>query len=126
MIRGLGIDIVAIERIAYMVERYQDQFLRRVFTPVEIAYCREKAAPEIHYAGRWAAKEAFYKALPVVLQPYATWKSVEIIPEQGSGKPVIAVCSQEITAKFVAWGVTMTHLSLSHERQMCTAVVIIE
>lgn len=126
MIRGLGIDIVAIQRIAHMVERYQDHFLMRVFTPAEIAFCREKTAPEIHYAGRWAAKEAFYKALPVVMQPRATWKSIEIIPEQGSGKPVIAVCSQEIAASFVEGGIKMTHLSISHERQMCTAVVIIE
>jgi holo-[acyl-carrier protein] synthase len=59
-----GTDIVAVERIRDLVERFGDAFLERTFTRREVSYCRSRAAPSQHLAARWAAKEAAVKALP--------------------------------------------------------------
>ena len=63
MIVGLGIDIVMIERIEKMLERHGERVLKRLYTETERAYCDKMAKPQLHYAARFAAKEAFVKAL---------------------------------------------------------------
>jgi holo-[acyl-carrier protein] synthase len=60
---GLGLDATDISRISDTIERYGDRFLRRIFTDGEIAYCTRRRVPAIHFAGRFAAKEAAMKAL---------------------------------------------------------------
>ena len=60
---GVGTDIVAIQRIEVLVEKYGDRFLKRVYTAREQDYCKAKAHPALHFAGRFAAKEAVAKAL---------------------------------------------------------------
>ena len=126
MIRGVGIDIVEIKRIKDLIIKYERHFLEKVFTQAEIMYCSAKAFPEIHFAGRWAVKEAFYKALPVFLQSKSTWKSIETVPGRNSGKPVIAVLSNELNAGLKSENITSVQVSVSHERLICTAIVIIE
>ncbi len=126
MIRGVGIDIVEIERIKKLIEKYSAHFLDKVFTAREIAYCSAKAYPAIHFSGRWAAKEAFYKALPTLYQPIATWKSIEILPDALSGRPEIHVLSSELAAFFREEQMNVPLLSISHERSMCTAIVVFE
>lgn len=59
----IGTDLVSVPRIAQILQRYEAHFTSRVFTPRERHYCESKAAPAIHYAGRFAAKEALKKAL---------------------------------------------------------------
>ncbi len=127
MVRGIGIDIVEIERIENLINKYDLHFLEKVYTPREISFCRSKAFPAIHFSGRWAVKEAFYKALPSSLQPYSTWKSIEVLPEPGGGaRPVITVVSPVLGELFMKEKITFCHLSLSHERSMCTAMVVME
>ena len=126
MLKGVGIDIVEIGRISRMVETYGDLFLCKVFTEKEIFWCRQKAVPAIHFAGRWAAKEAFYKALPDQLQPFSSWKSIEILPEEGNSKPRIIICEDKLLIKMQSQSVKQVHLSISHEKSVCTAIVIIE
>ena len=75
MIKGLGVDIVDMERIERLLERYGDSFVQKVYTPREQECCRGMAKPAVHFAGRFAVKEAFYKALPASCQPRSAWKS---------------------------------------------------
>ena len=62
-ILGIGLDITEIGRIADAIGRYGDRFVQRVFTQGEVAYCTRRKTPAIHFAGRFAAKEAAMKAL---------------------------------------------------------------
>ena len=124
MVRGTGIDIVDSARIKKMIDTYGMNFLQKVFTGPEITYCSGKAHPETHFAGRWAAKEAFYKALPDTLQPSATWKCIEILSESGHGRPVIRFVDTAFQEKCACEGINAVHLSISHERVYCTAMVV--
>lgn len=126
VVRGIGIDIVEIGRIHRMIEKYGMHFLEKVFTDAEIVYCSEKAHPATHFAVRWAAKEAFYKALPSKIQPVATWKSMETLPCAKSGKPEIRLLSSELTDFFRSEGIGSWLVSLSHERSVGTAIVVLE
>jgi holo-[acyl-carrier protein] synthase len=63
MIRGHGVDLVSIDRIRKILEREDNHFEGRVFSAGEIAYCRSKKDPHPHFAARFAAKEAYGKAL---------------------------------------------------------------
>src|SRR5580698_1642943 len=80
---GLGVDVTEIDRIAAAIERYGDRFLRRVFTDGEIAYCARRRVPAIHFAGRFAAKEAGMKALGTGHSLNVLWRDVEIIRDGG-------------------------------------------
>ena len=63
MITGIGIDVIQNERIRDSIQRFGDRFLNRIYTEGEMEYCKKCAQPEIHYAARFAAKEAAFKAL---------------------------------------------------------------
>lgn len=126
VIHGVGIDIVEITRIKKLIDRYRHHFLQKVYTDREIEFCSGKAFPEIHFAGRWAAKEAFYKALPTALQRSSSWKSVEIVTGDASGRPEIHICSQVLVELFERESIQRIFLSISHERSVCTAVVLFE
>ncbi len=125
MIKGIGIDIVDISRIERLVEKYTDHFLEKVFTSAEIKYCNKMARSAVHYSGRWAVKEAFYKALPVSCQQHSTWKSIEIKTEK-DGRPVIAVCSDHLQKLLEKEDISVNHVSISHERTHCVAFVVLE
>lgn len=126
MVRGIGIDVVEIVRIQKLVEKYGQQFLGKVFTDAEVAYCNAKAHPAIHFAGRWAVKEAFYKALPAAIQPIAAWKSIETLPAPTSGKPEITILTPDILEFFKFENIKSWQVSVSHERSVCTAIVLLE
>jgi holo-[acyl-carrier protein] synthase len=126
MVRGIGVDIVAIKRIAGCIERYGDHFLRKVFTEPEIALCGGKAHPATHFAGRWAAKEAFYKALPIACQRVASWKNIEVLALEGSGKPVVHVLNVDLQRQLLKEKVSSLRISISHEQEYCIAFVVIE
>ncbi|MFP4162383.1 MAG: holo-ACP synthase [Chitinispirillaceae bacterium] len=126
MFRGLGIDIVDIERISKMIEDYQEHFLEKIYTPSEIDWCSQKVFSATHYSGRWAAKEAFYKALPDHLQPLSGWKSIQILPDSVSHRPVIDICDRKLKDGLKRENVEFFHLSISHEKKHCAAVVMLE
>ena len=123
-IMGMGIDIVEISRLARIVSRYGDRFVQKIYTPEEAAFCGGAGAAA-RYAGRWAAKEAFYKALPAGAQRLASWRSVQALPD-ASGRPAIEVCDARLRAALDGLGVARLHLSISHERTHCVAVVLLE
>jgi holo-[acyl-carrier protein] synthase len=125
MIYGIGVDLVRVERIAKVLERYGDRFLGRVFTAREIAHCRGRAGAGSCFALRFAAKEAFSKALGVGLRRDGIrWREVEVTPD-ARGKPEISVSGRaaELCREN---GVTGIHLSLSDEDERALAVVILE
>ena len=84
MITGNGIDIIEVKRITQAIERWGEGFLNHVFTKEEIAYSKKQKFPHQHFAGRFAAKEAVFKALQNNDQ--VTWKDIEITHDKG-GKP---------------------------------------
>jgi holo-[acyl-carrier protein] synthase len=80
---GLGLDATDIPRVAEVLKRYGDRFLRRVFTDGEIAYCTRRRDPVPHLAGRFAAKEAAMKALGTGHSRGVIWKDVEVVRAGG-------------------------------------------
>jgi holo-[acyl-carrier protein] synthase len=125
MIYGIGVDLVKIDRIERVVARYGDRFLARVFTAREIAYCRGKAWAAAALAMRFAAKEAFSKALGVGLRKGGIrWREVEVIPNP-LGKPEIYVNGRAAQLCQAA-SIANLHLSLTDEDGRALAVVILE
>ena len=121
MIKGVGIDVVEISRIKKIEERWGARFVERVFTEEEIAYCSAKADRAESFAVRFAAKEAFAKALGTGWDENFQWKDFSIRTLAG-GKPV-AVLSTPMQSRLQN---TRIHLSLSHSDQYAAAVVILE
>ncbi len=125
MIYGIGIDLVRVDRIARVLARYGDRFLSRVFTPGEIAYCQGRASSAPAFALRFAAKEAFSKALGVGLRRGGIrWQEVEVVPDH-RGKPEMHI-SGRAAALCREAGIVSMHLSLTDEDASALAVVILE
>jgi holo-[acyl-carrier protein] synthase len=126
-LKGIGIDIAEISRLSKIAERYGDKFLGKVYTSAEIDLCARAGGglAGARLAGRWAAKEAFYKALPDGLQRLSSWKSVQILAD-GRGRPYIDVCDARLRGALQDCGVSAVHLSITHERAHCAAVVALE
>jgi holo-[acyl-carrier protein] synthase len=126
MTKGIGIDIVDILRIENIINKYGNHFLTKVFLPEEIQYCTAHARPAVHFSGRWAVKEAFYKALPVHLQPESSWKSIMIVSSPSTKKPEITICSERLKKLLAIEGISNISISISHEKTHCIAIVIFE
>ena len=125
MIYGIGVDLVKVARIEQVLERYGDRFLERVFTEREIAYCRGKAWAASALAMRFAAKEAFSKALGVGLRKGGIhWREGEVVPDP-LGRPEIFVSGRAAQLCEIA-DIDSIHLSLTDEDQRALAVVILE
>lgn len=82
-ILGIGLDATDIARVADVLDRYGERFLRRVFTDDEIAYCTRRRNPAPHLAGRFAAKEAAMKALGTGQSQGVLWKDIEVVRRGG-------------------------------------------
>ena len=126
MIYGIGVDLVKVPRLAAAIARHGDRFLNRVFTSQEIAYCQRKArGRDSAFALRFAAKEAFSKALGVGLrQNGIRWREVEVVPNP-LGKPELQVTGRAAELCTAA-RITAMHLSLTDENDQALAVVILE
>ncbi len=126
MIYGIGVDLVKVDRLARVIGRYGERFLERVFTGREIAYCRTRAKQGLYqFAQRFAAKEAFSKALGVGLrQGGIRWRDVEVLPNP-RGKPEIQVTGRaaELCREL---GIAAMHLSLTDEDNFAVAMVVLE
>jgi holo-[acyl-carrier protein] synthase len=124
MIVSTGIDIVEVYRIAETIER-TPRFAERVFTEAERLYCDSKgAAGAQSYAGRFAAKEAFLKALKTGWRGKITWHDIEIVNDD-QGVPSLNL-SGEAAALFQATGATAAHISISHTAEHAVAQIIFE
>ena len=123
MILGTGIDIIEVERIALRVGK-DNGFKELVFSKDEMIYCDAKASPFEHYAARFAAKEAFLKAVGRGWASGLQWHEIEIVNDS-NGKPALRVTGT--TEKMLEpMGIRIIHVSLSHLKSMATAIVILE
>ena len=123
MIAGLGIDMIEVERVETKVSK-NNGFTELVFSQKEIAYCEAKANKFQHYAVRFAAKEAFLKAVGTGWTSGTNFNEIEISNDP-EGKPIIILLGS--TASLInKIGITKIFVSLSHLKTMASAVVIIE
>jgi holo-[acyl-carrier protein] synthase len=124
MIVGTGIDIVHIERIENMMARWGNLFLGRLFTEKEIVWCQQRTRPPECFATRFAAKEAFLKAIGSGLRNGIQWKDIEV-ENDSSGKPLFSFHrkAKEILG---TQRIKKALLTLSHERPFAVAHVILE
>lgn len=124
MVIGIGTDIIEIDRIQRSVGRYGEAFLRRVFTPGEIAYCQARKNSAESFAARFAAKEAGAKALGTGISRGVNWREFEVRRAPGQ-RPELHLSGRasEIAA---ALGIRRLALSLTHSRTEAMAVVIAE
>ena len=117
----VGTDLIEIARVRSALERYPG-FRERCFTEAERAYCDSRPNPPQHYAARFAAKEAVVKALGFGVARAFAWRDVEI-----AGRPKPAV---RLSGRVRAWaeraGAGAIDLSMSHSRELATAVAVVE
>jgi holo-[acyl-carrier protein] synthase len=121
MVLGLGIDIIEIDRIRQSIENYGERFLNKVFTPEEIRYCNSKFNKFQHYAARFAAKEAVYKALTSGWKSSLRWKDIEI-QNDSAGMPSINTSGK--LKSFLSEDAQL-RISISHSESYVTSVAII-
>jgi len=123
MITGLGIDTVEVARIADKIGK-ENGFRELVFSASEIAYCEKKPHKYEHYAARFAAKEAFFKAIGTGWLNGTAFNEVEVTNDE-RGKPVIRFLGETfVTVKDLPIGAIL--VSLTHTKTTAAAVVIIE
>ena len=124
MILGTGVDLAEVSRIKASIERYGEKFIRRVYTPAEIAYVERKANKYQRYAARFAAKEAGMKAIGTGWRRGVTWQDFEVA-NLPSGKPTLLL--HGVAADFAGkLGVKNISLSITHTAELGMAHVIFE
>lgn len=126
MIVGIGTDVASIERIARVLQRHGERFVNRVLTPderrrYERTHARAKAN---HLAKRWAAKEAFSKAIGTGIHPPFSWQSISVSRDP-RGAPGI-VPSPAMASYLRERGVKRAHLSLTDDAGVAVAFVVLE
>jgi holo-[acyl-carrier protein] synthase len=121
-ILGLGFDATDIHRIAATIERYGDRFLRRIFTAGEIAYATRRRVPAIHFAGRFAAKEAAMKALGTGHSQGVLWRDIEVVRHGG---PPRLQFQGGARRRFEAIGGRSSLLTITHAEDLAMAQALI-
>ncbi len=124
MIIGTGIDIVNIERMERILTRWGDHFLRRVFTENEMRRCEKRSRPPECYAVRFAAKEAFLKAVGSGLRNGIQWTDIEIAID-AMGKPSFFF-RRKAAEVSRSLRIRRSHLTLSHDHPYAVAHVLLE
>lgn len=124
MILGTGIDIVHIERIERLMGRWGDRFLGRVYTEGEISRCQQRSRPSECFAIRFAAKEAFLKAIGTGLRHGIQWTDIEV-ENDPMGKPLLSL-HRRAKEILQTRRIEKTFLTLSHDRPFAVAHVLIE
>ena len=119
---GIGADIVECLRIGRMIEQHGELFLARIYTEREVRYCQERRRSVEHFAGRWAAKEAVFKALGLGWRRGLSFTDVEVRNEAG-GRPQVHLCGAAKDAA-QARRVGDILLSIAHCRAYATAYAL--
>ncbi len=119
---GLGFDTTDIPRVAEVLHKYGDRFLRRIFTDGEIAYCMRRRNPVPHLAGRFASKEAAMKALGTGHSRGVFWKGIEVVRHGG---PPSLQFHGGAAARMAALGANGSVLTLTHSRDLAIAHVLL-
>lgn len=124
MIAGIGLDLVAVDRMRAFHGRWGERGLRRIFTPDELSYCLAHVDPAPSLAARFAAKEAFFKAVGTGWGQGGALADVEV--QRGpSGDPELAIAGRAAES-IVRTGADRVHVTLTHTAHTAAAVVILE
>lgn len=120
----VGNDIVSVERMAHSIQK--ESFIAKVFHPIEIEYCNTKAKPAASYAARFAAKEAFVKALGTGLYTQGMGPQDVWIENESHGRPALRLSPQAETLLNTLGQAPQWDVSLSHDAQIALATVVIQ
>ena len=126
MVLGIGMDLVEVARIERMIREKGDRALRRLFTPREIEYAARRVHPAQHYAARFAAKEAAYKALSGDddVARAVGWRDVEVVPT-ADGRPTLEFHGAA-AQRAAMLGVARALVTLTHTDGVAGAMVVLE
>lgn len=126
MILGIGTDVVSIDRIKGVLDRHGRRFVERVLTPDErLRFDKTNAAAQPgHLAKRWAAKEAFSKAIGTGIHHPFTWQSITV-GRDPKGKPLI-IPTEAMQQHLAAMGVARAHVSLTDDAGIAMAFIVLE
>lgn len=124
MIVGIGSDIARVERFKRAVQRHGPRFAQRILGPDEHVLWLQKSQPDAFLAKRFAAKEAFVKALGLGLRQGMQWSEIQVIND-ALGKPYFLL-SGEAERLLKAAGITASHITLSDEAEYAVAFVVLE
>ena len=125
MIISTGIDIIEVDRVRKNIEKYGEKFLNKVYTESEIEYCEGKKIQRYEsYAGRFAAKEAVFKAISWMLDGKfdVDWKDIEVINDK-RGRPLVSVNNNSKISNLEE--IISIDISISHVKNMAVASVVI-
>jgi holo-[acyl-carrier protein] synthase len=120
-ILGIGVDVVDVQRMKDVLEKQGKVFLDKVFSDMEVTYCKTRKKPYIHFGARFAAKEAVAKAMRIGWSGAFHWRDIEVVNDQ-SGAPHILL-SRDVAK---ALDQCTVHLSLSHTDTTVVALVVLE
>jgi holo-[acyl-carrier protein] synthase len=124
MIYGIGIDVIQPHRVARLLEKYGDRFVKRVLTPLERPRFAHSAQPVLFLAHRFAAKEAFSKAMGTGFRYPVTLQCISVV-QNSAGKPDLAF-NESLEAMVQRNGITGHHLTISDESNLACACVVLE
>lgn len=124
MIIGIGIDIVEVERIKKIIHKYDTLFMNRIYTPFEIDLSKKYKDNTIFFAGRWATKEAFSKAIKTGIGNYCKWNEINVLKDKYH-RPIITITGD--TKNYVdQLKIKNIHISITHNRIYVYSNVILE
>lgn len=120
---GIGIDVVEVSRIRSSMDEFGEKFLDRIFTTSEREYCLRQKRPELHFAARFAAKEAISKAFGTGIGKDVGWLDMEIL-RRPSGEPQV-----KLTGAAASWakdrGASQVMVSLTHAKHYAAANAVV-
>jgi len=124
MIYGIGVDLVNVPRIGRVIDKWGNRFIQRVFTAREIRFCLHSSKSVSRFALRFAAKEAFSKAIGLGMRKGVRWQDIEVF-HHPSGQPDLSVAGNTLILchreEITGW-----HITLSDEGDYGVAVVVLE
>ena len=123
-VRGIGVDVVKVERLVESLGRFGERMEKRLFTEEELAYCRRHKDPLPHLAARFAAKEAAFKAIGTGLSGGVSWKQAEVI-QPGGRQPRLEFHGPALE-RFQSLGCERSHLTIAHDAGVAVACVVLE
>ena len=123
-VRGIGIDLTRVDRIAATLERFGARMEARLFTEGELAYCKRQRDPLPHLAARFAAKEAASKALGTGMSGGVAFRLIEVL-QPGGAQPTLRFHGAALE-RYQALDCARSHLSLTHDGGNAVACVVLE
>ena len=123
-VRGIGIDVVKVDRLVESLERFGERMEKRLFTEGELEYCRRHKNPLPHLAARFAAKEAALKAIGTGMSQGIGFKHFEVL-QPGGQQPKLLFHGPALV-RFESLACNASHLSLTHDGGLAIACVVIE